>query len=181
MNTTTPSPLAQSLNDLPAEAHALLLRMLDADQPGVAGSDDDPAVRALLDDQIVEPAKAGISEFPYRLPHDTWRRLRELRPLIEQIAAEGPLNPTVLVRIEVGIDARLAAERDEGGVLGWIIGIAVFVLRPIGMAPWLMRRAWGRHQNRQFIDEGVPMAHELEREQTGRPSVTPQRGPRDRL
>ncbi len=175
------SPLARALNDLPDEAVAQIVRMVQAGQPGIAGAPDSPIVRGLRAAHIIEDAKAGISEFPYRIPNDTWRRLHELRPILDRLAANGRLKPQDLADMEAAIDARLAAERDEGGVLGWIVGIAVFLLRPLLLSPVLILGVWRRNRQRVFIDEGVPMATDLDDAHTKRPSITPQRGPRERL
>jgi len=175
------SPLARKLNDLPEEAVAQILRMLEAGQPGIAGASDSLSVRALHAAHIIEDAKAGISEFPYRIPGDTWRRLHELRPVLDRLAKEGRLGQQELAGMEATIDARLAAERDEGGVLGWIVGIAVFVLRPLLHSPALILGVLRRNRQRVFIDEGVPMATDLDDAHAKRPAITPRRGPRERL
>lgn len=78
MTGTAPSPLARALNDLSPSALAFVVRALDAGRPGMAAPED-PA-KELQDAGIIEAAKDGISEFPYRIPDQTWRRLRELRP-----------------------------------------------------------------------------------------------------
>ena len=127
---------------------------------------DGPA-KELQDAGIIEPAKDGISEFPYRVPGQTWRRLRELRPIVDSLGADGSTYPETIARLEVKIDARIAAEQDTGGPLGLVIGILVFVVRTLAYAPLLGLRAWRRHERREFIDDRVPMAHELEKIQMG--------------
>ena len=163
----SPSPLARALGELSPETLVFVRRALSAGRPGMAAPDG-PADELQVAG-IIELAKDGISEFPYRIPVQTWQRLHELRPIVDALAGDGRTSPDAIAHLEAKIDARLAAERDTGGPLGLVIGVLVFVVRTLAHAPLLGIRAWRRNERRVFIDDRVPGAHELEKIQIDRP------------
>ena len=116
------SPLAQTLNGLSAESLTFVARAIEGGRPGLTAPEEN--AEELQDAGIVEPAKDGISEFPFRIPADVWERLNQLNQLVNRLRRDGRAGPNELRMIEAACDQELKA---KAGAVSWTASIVYFL------------------------------------------------------